>query len=61
MSEEVCGFVSEGWTPRNEALMEAVVKQVGTTRHTWLIAYDANTYPEDFKESLWFQNRHMFI
>ena len=50
MSEEVCGFVSEGWTPRNEALMEAVLKQVGTTRHTWLIACDANTCPEYFKK-----------
>ena len=29
---------SEGWTPRNEALMEAVVKQARTTRHRWLIA-----------------------
>ena len=29
---------SEGWTPRNEALMEAVVKQARTTRHPWLVA-----------------------
>ena len=40
------GFVnfwhSESWTPRNEALMEAVVKQVRTTRHPWLIACDAH-------------------
>ena len=41
--------------------MEAAVKQVRTTRHPWLTAYDANTCPEDFKKSLWFQNRHMFI
>ena len=24
---------SEGWTPRNEALLEAVLKQTRTTRH----------------------------
>ena len=28
---------SEGWTPRNEALLEAVVKQAKTTRHQWLV------------------------
>ena len=32
---------SEGWTPRNEALLEAVLKQARTTRHPWLIACDA--------------------
>ena len=51
---------SEGWTPRNEALMEAVDKQVRTTRHPWLIACDANMCPEDFKKSPWFRSRHMF-
>ena len=45
---------SEGWTPRNVALMEAVVKQARTTRHLWLVACDANMDPEDFKKSLWF-------
>ena len=29
---------SEGWTPRNEALLEAVLKQARTTRHPWLTA-----------------------
>ena len=38
---------SEGWTPRNEALMEAVLKQARTTRHPWLIVCDANMF--------WFQ------
>ena len=28
---------SEGWTPRNEALLEAVVKQAQPTRHQWLV------------------------
>ena len=43
---------SEGWTPRNEALLEAVLKQARKTRHPWLTACDANTCPEDFEESL---------
>ena len=65
MSEEVCGFLknffrhSEGWTPRNEALMEAVVKQMRTTTLSWLIACDANMCPEDFKKSLCFKSKHM--
>ena len=57
----VCFSQSEGLTQRNEALMEAVVKQVITTRHPWLIACDANTCPEDFRKSLCFKSRHMFI
>ena len=52
---------SEGWTPRNDALMEALVKQPRVTRHPWLIACDANINPEDFKKSLWCKSRHMFI
>ena len=28
---------SEGWTPVNVALLEAVVKQANTTRHFWLV------------------------
>ena len=39
---------SEGWSPRNEALFEAFVRQANTTRHPWLIACDANMCPEDF-------------
>ena len=48
---------SEGWTPRNDSLLEAVVKQVNTTRHPWLAACDADMCPEDFesKKNLWFQ------
>ena len=41
--------------------MEAVVKQVRTTKRPWLIACDANMCREDFKKSLWFTSRHMFI
>ena len=40
---------SEGWTLRNEALLEAVLKQGRTTRHPWLIACDAKMCPEDFQ------------
>ena len=53
---------SEGWTPRNEALLEAVLKkQARTTRHPWLIACDANMCPEDFEKSLWFQRELMHV
>ena len=40
--------------PRNEALLEAVVKQEKTTRHPWLVACDVNMCPEDFKTSCGF-------
>ena len=46
---------------RNEALMEAVVKQARTTRHPWLVACDANMDPEDFKKSSWYKCRCMLI
>ena len=46
---------SEGSTPRNEALLEAVVKQADTTGHPLLVVCDANVCPEDFEKSLWFQ------
>ena len=52
---------SEGWTPRHEALFEAVVKQVKTTKHPWLTACDANMCPEDFEKSLCFQSGQMFV
>ena len=43
---------SEGWTSRNEALLEAVVKQAKVTRHPWLIACDANMCLDDFERTL---------
>ena len=46
---------SEDWTPRNEALLEAVLKQARTTRHSCLTACDANMCLEDFDKSFWFQ------
>ena len=48
----VCFWHSEVWTPRNEALLETVLKQARTTRHPWLTACDANVGPEDFEKSL---------
>ena len=48
----VCFWHSEGWTPRNEALLEAVLEQAKTSRHPWSIACDANMCPEDFETSL---------
>ena len=42
---------SEGWTPRNEALM--VVKQGRTTRHPWQVACQSNMDSGDVQTSLW--------
>ena len=39
---------SEGWTPRIEALMKAVVKQASISRHLWLVVFGANLEPEGF-------------
>ena len=52
---------SEGWTPRNDALLEAVLKQTRATRHPWLIACGANMCPEDFEKSLWFRMEMMHV
>ena len=52
---------SEGWTLRNEALLEAVLKRTWTTKHPWLIACDANMSPEDFEKSLWFRKDRMHV
>ena len=45
---------SEGWTPKNEELMEAVVKQAITIGQPWPTACDANMDPEDVSKSWWF-------
>ena len=50
---------SEGWTPRNGALMEAVVKQARTTRHPWLVACDTNIDPDSFSNSQVQQQVHV--
>ena len=41
---------SEGWSSRNEVLLEAVLKRTRTTKRPWLIACDANMSPEDFEK-----------
>ena len=41
---------SGGWTPRNEALLEAVVKRAGVTRHPWLVACDADMSSVEFEK-----------
>ena len=51
----VYSWNSECWSQRSETLMDAVVKQVRTTKHAWLIACDANVSPEDFSKILWLQ------
>ena len=52
---------SEGWSSRNEALLEAVLKKTRTTKHPWLLAWDANMGREDFEKSLWFRKDRMHV
>ena len=52
---------SEGWTSRNEALMEAVLKRTRITKHPWFIACDANMSPVDFEKSLWFRKDQVHV
>ena len=52
---------SEAWTPRNVALLVAVMKRVKVTTHHWSIACDANMCPEDFEKSLWFQKEQLCV
>ena len=46
----MCFWHSDGWTPRNELLLEAVVKQAQTTRHPWLAAGNAKHVPRRRRE-----------
>ena len=41
---------SQGRTPRNEALLEAVLKRATVTRHPWLVACDASMSPVEFEK-----------
>ena len=52
---------TEGWSPRCEAILEAVLKRARTTKHPWLIACDANMSPEKFEKSLWFRKDQMHV
>ena len=55
MGSHVMKEESEGWTPRNEALLEAVLEQAKTTRHPWLIACAANMCLEDVERARGFR------
>ena len=52
---------TEGWSPGNEAILEAVLKRARTTKRTWLISCDANMSPEDFEKTLWFRKDQMHV
>ena len=52
---------SEGWTPKNEATMEAVVKQARTTSHSWLLACDAKMDRNEFRRGMWFKEEYKKI
>ena len=52
---------SEGWTPRNEVLLEAVLQRARVTSHSWLMAFDASMSPVEFQKSLWFQRNQMHV
>ena len=50
-----------GMSPRNEAILEAVLKRARATKHSWLIACDANMSLEDFEKRLWFRKDRMHV
>ena len=56
-----CFWHTEGWSPRNEAILEAVLKSARTTKHPWLTACDANVTPKDFEKSFWFRKDQMHV
>ena len=37
------------------------MKEARTSRHPWLVACDANMNRTNFKKSLWYKRKHMFI
>ena len=50
-----CFWHSEGWSPRNEVIVEAVLRRVSATKHPWLVAC------ADFEKSLWFRKDRMHL
>ena len=56
-----CFWHTEGWSPRNEAILEAVLKRARTTKHPRLMASDATMSPEDFGKSFWFRKDQMHV
>ena len=47
--------------PRNEALLEAVLKRARITKHPWPVACVANMSPVDFVKRLWFRKDQMHV
>ena len=54
-------WYSEGWTTRNEVLMDAVVLRTRDTPCPWLMACDANVEPETLVQCKWFSERTMIM
>ena len=52
---------SEGWTRRNEALLEAVIWRTRRDRYPWLITCDANMERETFQKRCRFRKETMFV
>ena len=57
---------SEGWTPRNEALLEAVLKRARVTKRSWLVACDADMSTAEFfflkkKKKLCLQSNRLHV
>ena len=50
-----------GMVPKNETVLEAVLKRARATKHPWLIACDADMSPEDFETSLCFRKGEMHV
>ena len=56
-----CLWHTEGWSPRDEALLEAVLERARATKHPWLVACDAIMSPLEFEKSLWFRKDRMHV
>ena len=52
---------SEGRIPQSWVDGSSCAASANYTKHSWLIASDANMNPEDFRKSSWHKGRHMFI
>ena len=60
-SFSLCFRHSEHWTPRNEALLEAVLKRARVTKRSWLLTCYANMSQQSFEKSLWLQRNWMHV
>ena len=64
------GRITQAWvdvqggmrvTPWNEAVLEAVLKRARVTKHSWLMACDANMSPAEFEKYIRFQRNRMHV